>query len=180
MPASVEPAQLGMPAPLSRPSRASAPQAHIVGPVRRRAPTAALAMHARRHLAQQLLLQPCVLLVRSAALVTRYARTAPPLLALAARVDQRRPLGHCVWRASSVSEAVRRVVTAVQGTHVPPPRHRRRLQRRYVLRVRLVRLEPPRAATVGRHSCLVTSASLALSRAVVSHVPLAPSALVPG
>jgi hypothetical protein len=125
--ASVEPAQLGMPAPLSRPSRVSALPADIVDLARRRAPTAALAMRARLHPAHPLLPQPFALLVRSAALVTRYARTAPPLPALAVAADQRRPSAPCALRVSLVSEMGRRAVTAVQGMHALLGQRRRPL-----------------------------------------------------
>jgi hypothetical protein len=147
MPASVEPAQLGMPVPLSRPSRVSALLVHIVYLARRCVPTAPPATRAHRHQDHHLLLQPCVLLGRSASLVTRRARTVPPLLALSVAPDQRRPLGHCVRRASSVSEAQWCVVTAVQGTHALPGQHRRLLLQRYVLLVALVLLAQHRART---------------------------------
>ncbi len=74
--ASVGPAQLGMPAQRSRLSRVCALLAHTVDQARHRGPTAALAMRARRHPPQQLLLKPFALLVRSVSLVTRYARSS--------------------------------------------------------------------------------------------------------
>jgi hypothetical protein len=116
---SVEPAQLGMPVPLSRPSRVCALLAHIAALARYRAATAAPGTRAWPAPTAQHQRRACVVQVSS-----RWAARRRAVIAARATPAQpgrrpRHPLPIGVQRAGSRSLERRRAATAARGMSVP-------------------------------------------------------------